>query len=216
MPGSDSEEIESITVTLAGLEITISARAVQSSSGGDTARVVVESSSAAGSTPGVQSDSLVFHDPYSLPEDLKDQALRAVTTSALESLPLPFLTYLLPQLRAASTGWSPKARLARAFRAGVIARKRIEGQYLDEVSLGLPLRNQIYICLRGRFREPPFWTSSYGIYLDKVGSDLRDQTFQCDSVSHAFPSRAEVQAYLVGAQTQWPPEASRDASTGHR
>ena len=216
MPGSDSEEIETITVTLAGLEITISARPVRPSSSSGSARVVVEPARAAGSTPSEPTGSLVFHDPFSLPEELKDQAVRAVTASALEALTLPFLVYLLPQLRTTTSGWSPKARLARAFRAGVIARKRIEGHYLDEVSLGLPLRNQIYVCLRGRFCEPPFWTSSYGIYLDKVGSNIPDQTFHCDSVSHAFPSRAEVQAYLTGAQTQWPPEASLDASNGRR
>ena len=37
-----------------------------------------------------------------------------------------------------------------------------------------------------------------------------------ESISHAFPSRAEVQAYLVGAQFQWPQEVSRDASNGRR
>ena len=52
--------------------------------------------------------------------ELKDQTMQAATSLAL---PLPFLAYLLFQLRSVNREWS---RLARAFRAGVIARKRIE------------------------------------------------------------------------------------------
>ncbi len=216
MRGSDSEGVETVTITLAGLELTISARPAPSTTRGEPARIVVESASASESTPERSTDLVVYHDPFSLPEELKDQAVRAATIADLAAIPLPFLAYLTPQLRTANQEWTARARLARAFRAGVIGRKRIEGQYLDEVSLGLPLRNQIYICLRGRFGGSPFWTKSYGIYLDRVRSDIPGQTFESESISHAFPSRAEVQAYLVGAQFQWPQEVSRDASNGCR
>jgi len=54
---------------------------------------------------------------------LKDQTMQAATSPSLVALPLPFLVYLLFQLRSVNREWS---RLARAFRAGVIARKRIE------------------------------------------------------------------------------------------
>ena len=51
------------------------------------------------------------------------------------------------------------------------------------------------------------WTDDYITYRDQVqgrGGDLHG-----DSVSHAFASRAEAEAYIIGAQTAWPPMLPR-------
>ena len=104
MPGSDSEGVETVTITLAGLELTISARPAPSNSSGEAARIVVESASASESTPERSTDLVVYHDPFSLPEELKDQAVRAATIADLAAIPLPFLAYLTPQLRTARSG----------------------------------------------------------------------------------------------------------------
>ena len=63
----------------------------------------------------------------------------------------------------------------------------------------LGLQNRIYICLRSAKHPQGFWTNSSQQYLD---SGDRFGT----SVSHAFASRAESEAYLLGAGQRWPVE----------
>ena len=140
--------------------------------------------------------------------ELEQAAISARGPAALSALTLPFLSYLVPRLKQSfTTEWSPVARLARAFRAGVLARRRLDGGILEESSEGIPLRNTFYICLRTANNcTTGFWTASYANYWSRVRSNVTNE-FHPDSISHAFPSRAEAESYLRGARRRWPPQA---------
>ena len=132
------------------------------------------------------------------------QLLAASTPSALCALDFTPVDHLVGSLRSSTTSWTPRARLTRALRAGVSARQRLDLQVQAVVeSPSVGLGNQYYIVLRAAPPHPSGWTTSYRAYRLRVrGEDL--DRFHPDSVSHAFPSRAEVDAYLIGAGTTWP------------
>ena len=201
---ADSADIESVTVQLAGLDITLTARRVGGTTTVAASAAAEPIDSSAAQSPWVDT-TLV--DPYQISVELEQEAISARGPAALAAINLPFLTYLVPRLRATNSDWSPVARLSRAFRAGVIARRRLNGEVLDEVSEGIPYRNTFYICLRTAGNcTTGFWTGGYAIYWSRVRSNEVDD-FHPDSISHAFPSRAETQSYLHGARRGWPPEA---------
>ncbi len=200
----DNSDVESVTVRLAGLDITLTARRVgTTASAGVSAEVEgaeTEPTHSPWVDPGVD-------DPFQISVELEQEAISASGPAALAALNLPFLAYLVPRLRSTTSAWTPVARLHRAFRAGVIAHRRLNGEVLDESSEGVPLRNTFYICLRTAGNcTIGFWTAGYAIYWSRVRSNVTDE-FHPDSISHAFPSRAEAEAYLRGARRRWPPEA---------
>lgn len=202
MSGSLSDPVEEITLRLAGLEITLSVRRTggegPSSSTAHGFEIVESSASGTGSYTG-EPIEVIEISPVS--REFEERVLRASSAGELEQLPLPFLDHLLPRLRAAHTIWTPKARLARAFRCGIAARRRADGIYCEASALGIPFRNCFYICLKVPSGEPAFWTNDYQLYLSKVRGPAG---LHPDSVSQAFASHCEVQAFLVGAQKQWP------------
>lgn len=193
--GQDSS-VESITVQLAGLELTISARRIEP---GETPQPTGET--------GVAPTPEVTSDPYSISAELEDSVIAAREPAALAALVLPFLTFLENRLRGAHAVWTPRARLARAFRAGVIARRHLEGEFQTGTSPAIPFRNSLYIALREAGNDTTgFWTTSYSAYTRRVGRlNPTNGAFHPDSISHAFPSSAEGEAYLVGARRRWPP-----------
>lgn len=109
--------------------------------------------------------------------------------------------HLVGRLRGSQGSWTPSARIARAFAAGLAAKKRLEGIVHPHAAPGTPCRNSIYIALRAPFRPEGFWTPNYPTYIRLV--EPRD--FDSGSVSHAFATRAEADAYLLGAARAWPP-----------
>ena len=137
--------------------------------------------------------------------ELEAAAFAARTPADLLALDLTFLDHLVPRLRGADPVWTPRARIARAFHCGVVAGRRLGGEIVEGTSPGLPFRNSFYVCLRGPGNTAGFWTADFGKYINRVGSGRN--SFHPDSVSHAFPSRAEGEAYLAGARVQWPAEA---------
>lgn len=104
-PGQDSS-VETITVQLAGLELTISAPRLEP---GETPQPAAE--------VGVAPTPEVTSDPYNISTELEDSVI-AREAAALAAIALPFLTFLEGRLRGAHAVWTPRARLARAFRAG--------------------------------------------------------------------------------------------------
>ena len=188
-----SDFVDELTVHFAGLEITITARrtAAEPASSATHGFEIVEPGEAA---TGLGAESQVT-------PELEERALQADSIQALNSLPLPFLDHLLPRFRASHTTWTPKTRLARAFRAGVASRRRLDGIFCEVSVPSVPFRNCFYVCLRAPGGEPPFWTNDYQIYFSKVRGPVG---FHRDSISHAFASHCEVQAFLVGARKQWP------------
>lgn len=212
MQGGLDQELESVIVQIGGLELTISARRVGSQSS--------DSNGASSSTPATAtvegnsaptSETLAgFSDPFSITRAIEDEVIAAETPAALTAINLPFLTYLERRLKDCFADgvitWSAKARVVRAFRAGCLAFRRLTGEIAPETSPGVPLRNSFYICLR----EPGndlrgFWTTSYSKYWNRLRAETNSHEFHPDSLSHAFPSRSEAEAYLLGARRRWPP-----------
>eukprot|EP00434_Breviolum_minutum_P011350 symbB.v1.2.010015.t1/scaffold645.1/size176818/14 len=168
---SEDTDLESVTLRIANLEIAISVRVVEP---GIYSResVGVQISPQRRATPS-SAASAAAPSPVGRPtgaiefdEALEELAIRAETPQLCAALPLGFLAHLANRLRGQpSSGWTPQARIGRAFRAGVIAARRLRGELRPERSPSLPnLRNSFYICLRGGLVESPFWTSSYPTY----------------------------------------------------
>lgn len=212
-----TDPVESVTVRLGQLEITLSVRRLGPTSGSSSfapTPLPLEFSaqqapaSTAASSAGASWDRIegTWHS-----EALVQSALAARSAAAFAQLPLPHLHYLHCRLRGSNRDWSAAARLGRAFRAGVIARLHLDGEYLGTEcsSPSIPYRNSYYIVLRGPDNSPGFWTCSYSIYASRVLVEERGRglVFETSSVSHAFASHAESTAFLDGAQSPWPPQA---------
>ena len=98
-------------------------------------------------------------------------------------------------------------RIARAVRAGISAAQKLSGERAATVPsvklCGCP--NRWYVCLRGPNHPTGFVTSFYGIYHRNI-TIAGTTKFHPGGVSHAFPSLAEVTAFLAAARAQWPVE----------
>ena len=182
--------VEEVTVRLAGLELTISARRLS----GTATEIRAETS--------LDTHLEEFVDPYNISVDLENQIIRATTAEQLSRVSLPFLTHLIGRLRARDPVWTPLVRVHQAFRAGVLARRRLDRQFAEEDSLGVPFRNTHYICLRSAHNHEGFWTTSYQLYIDRVGT--QDGGLHPTSISQAVPCEVEAQAFLVGARRPSP------------
>lgn len=92
--------------------------------------------------------------------------------------------------RIGSAGeWTDLARFGRALRAGVSARRVLEGACRAVVSSPpSPLFNRIYVVLRGGAGNPPGWTDLQFVYRARVRGPGGEK-FDPGSVSHSFPSR---------------------------
>ena len=114
--------------------------------------------------------------------------LAASTPRSLGSLGLGPAQTLVGQLRGADSAWTPAARIARALRAGIGARRKLDGsEHYVNGSPALGLQNRIYICLRSAKHPQGFWTNSSQQYLEGVRCPSGDRFGT--SVSHAFASR---------------------------
>eukprot|EP00435_Cladocopium_sp_Y103_P013032 s978_g3.t1 len=135
---------------------------------------------------------------------LESELLAARSPEDFLSLDLQVVEHLLPWQRARSCGgWTPAARLGRAYRAGLIAKANLSDEPVYLTSPPIPLRNTVYVVLRGKPGQPAGWTTEYGIYFRAVSGGAQSN-FHPQSVSHAFATRAEVEAYLLGAEAEWP------------
>ena len=98
--------------------------------------------------------------------------------------------------------WTSRARIARALRAGVGARLSLEGAP-PIASPSIPFQNRFYVALACERYPRGFWCASYSRYSREVqGSD--GARFATGSVSHAFATQTELEAYLTGARASWP------------
>ena len=218
---SEDTDIESVTLRIANLEISISVSVVEpgiysrESLGLQVSpqRRPTPSSAASSAATPLAATPAATHPPapavgdFDFGEALEEEAIRAETPQLCADLALDFLGHLTARLRGSpSSGWNPRARIGRAFRAGVLAARRLRGEIRPERSPSLPVyRNSYYICLRGGRVSAPFWTSSYPTYVARTRDQSADR-FADESVSHAFPTQAEAAAYLAGARRGWPQE----------
>ena len=133
----------------------------------------------------------------------EDHLLACTTPAQCGSVDLgphqAFATRLTP---STTSSWTSSARIARALRAGVGARLSLEGSP-PIASPSIPFQNRFYVALACERYPRGFWCSSYTRYSREVqGSD--GARFAVGSVSHAFATQTEIEAYLTGARAAWP------------
>eukprot|EP00438_Fugacium_kawagutii_P022150 Skav235748 [mRNA] locus=scaffold803:24495:31367:+ [translate_table: standard] len=98
------------------------------------------------------------------PEASDSDLLTATTPSALENLVLHSVADLCERLRASSFGdWTPRARVARAYRAGVAARLKLASilAAVPDSPVIPSARNHVYIVLRGKPGSSAGWAESF-------------------------------------------------------
>lgn len=157
--------------------------------------------------PPVTGNPEPFLEHFSISPALEARVLAAETAAVLQGTLPPELEHLVSRLRGEDRVWGSRARLARAFKAGLQARARLEGVIVGEGVPAVPFRNSQYVVLRCEQYPFGFWTGSYPIYIREVGRGATggDQ-FARNSVSHAFASLTEIEAFLAGARRPWPPQ----------
>ena len=134
------------------------------------------------------------------------ELLGAKTAASLSALLPAFLEPHLdnPTLASVDEEWTPRARLVRAYRAGVSAARVCRGAFHKQAkSPSIPFDNFIYVVLQCREYPEGFCTTSFATYIEIVGGPAGLDPI---SVSHGFPTRVEVLVFLQGAQRQWPIE----------
>lgn len=141
--------------------------------------------------------------------ELSRRWAEARTASELILLPLPdCLLGLVSELPDLSVTWSARARLARAYRAGLQAREVLADlRRCVAGSPGLPAGQQgpsHYVVLRSSVAPQGAWTSSYSTYWYLAADPLNPRRFDPRGLSHSFLSEQESTAYLVGADRAWP------------
>lgn len=202
MQEGDQTEVQELTFQFSNLQINIRVSVtptsgVTASGSGDP---VVTSSV---THRGPQDEE--YHEHFPFTEELEEQTLAAATPGQLAELPLVFLRGLESRLRGGDPSWTSRARLARAFRAGLAARLRLDGITCPVASPSIPFRNSYYIILRSPDLPRGGWTSDYGRFIARTGRSY-DRDFSSTCVCHAFATRTEVEAYLVGSRRVWPPQ----------
>ena len=188
---SGEADLESVTLALGGLEITVRRRARPAE------------------TAAPESDfgfELVTPEAGETTEATEEEVLAARLPQDLARLALPQLEALGRRLTGAGGEWSGPARVARAYRAGLGARRHLAGGHKIDSPALQGLRNVYYIVLRGPRNPEGLWTRSYQIYAAAVRAEGGPRgSFDRESSSHSFATLAEAEAYLLGAGRSWPP-----------
>ena len=109
------------------------------------------------------------------------------------------------RLLARPSGWTPLARLGRAYRAGLVAKSNLADEPVWLNAPSIPLRDTVYVVLRGKPGQRAGWTTTYGVYARAVSGGDQSR-FHPQSVSHAFATKTEAEAYVLGAEVEWPLE----------
>ena len=102
-------------------------------------------------------------------QDWFEALAAADSPSALKELDLSPISHLISRLRTTSAGSDPEARLARALRAGILARHWLDNRPLASANIGGPtLPSKFFIVLKAGPGLSPGWTGDYTTYLAQV------------------------------------------------
>lgn len=196
-----SESLEEITIRLG--ELTIDIRVSRAAA---TGSVPSQLQSVPEITTSARGSSGPTGHPTEVPREVITTALLSHTVDQFSALELGDLWRLASRLRGTDSLWTPRARIGRAFKAGAVAALRLEGQVTDLTVPGIPYKNSIYVILRAPKLPEGGWTPDYRKYVQAVQTHVPGSRhdFHQDSVSHAFASQAEAEAFLAGAGKQWP------------
>lgn len=142
----------------------------------------------------------------------ENSILSCYSSADFEAADLTPVLHLARRLQTVGDGWTGKARVGRALRAGLTARQVLDGHLgvpLHTPALPNALAERVYVVLRAAPGSEPGWTNTASLYFAAVLG--ADSDFHPRSISHSFASRAEAEAYLIGARTVWPPQYLRPA-----
>ena len=147
--------------------------------------------------------------PVELPAEFVFQFLQSTAAGELADLLPSFLAHFCDRsdLEPFDSIWTPRARIGRAFRAGISAHLVLQGLFDKQAQtpgFSVRVRNRVYVVARCRQFPGGFYTKEYRIYHDQlvVGGSLEE-----GSVSHAFPSLTEAEVFLRACHfSRWPPE----------
>lgn len=204
MPG---DPVDQLTVRFRGLEITVSVPGLEDQGAGsaDSGFEIVPGSRPPSGPATASSVGGSDHEWIVISAALEEQTVSATSAEALLQLDLDSLNHLCARLRAHHPIWTPRARIARAFRAGLLSRQRLDTAIIPGETPAIPFRNSVYIVLWCERFPQGFWTEDYSEYIAEVRRGApTGHRFHPRSISHSFPSVAEGEAFLVGARRRWP------------
>ena len=125
------------------------------------------------------------------------------SATALNAIDLGIFEHFARSIGSAGD-WTAQGRIARAVRAGHSAAKKLSGEErYQATSPRLPVSNRWYVVLRCRSHPDGFATQSFKTYQD-LCFDSGRRSPEAGSVSHAFASLAEGQAFAQAAGRRWP------------
>ena len=179
-----SGDVESLTVVFAGLRVSIRRRAGHPIALSVSDLELVSAEEPEAPLPPTRSPDTAI--------------LAAYSPEALQRLSIPELDTLSRRLTGTAGTWTGAARVARAFRAGLGARQHLLGGSKISSPQIPGFRNVYYIVLRAPGVPSGAWTRSF--------RTCPRGSFDINSSSHSLPSLVEAEAYLLGAEREWPEE----------
>jgi hypothetical protein len=137
--------------------------------------------------------------------DLDTRILLATTAAHFTEFDIAALRPLVRRLRSTNVEWTARARIVRAYRAGLAAKNKLAGQQGPSVpsSPEIPFSVRYYVVLRGQHGAAPFWTSNRLRFLERVERS-QSEGIAPGVVCQGLPSQAEADAFLLGAEQPWP------------
>ena len=194
---AEEEDVNELTVTLGALQLSIRTRR-GANAPAQAGNAGYEPEEERGPAPAAEEEVEPADDEHL-------GLLRSTTAEEFAEFDLPALRPLCRNLRSPDQRWTARARIVRAFRAGLAARNRLDGVWGEgtPASPAIPFRNRYYITLRGRDDGPAFWTTEGRLFLDRVQGP-NGRAFGDGVVCQSLPSLAEADAFLLGAGAPWP------------
>ena len=150
-PSQPSEPVEEITLRIGNLELQITARVVDSAGASTTSlsgfEIVRGTVQGASNRPGGPIPDLV--DCPLISQNLESSLLSSSTPEQLGKFTLPWLEPLVSKLNQVDCEYSNRARIVRAYRAGVAAHRRLLGYVsAHHCSPSISLPSTYFVILR--------------------------------------------------------------------
>eukprot|EP00438_Fugacium_kawagutii_P013194 Skav217934 [mRNA] locus=scaffold2849:87967:95034:+ [translate_table: standard] len=195
-----TDPLDHLTLRFRGLEITVSVPAEEASAAEEASEAGFEVVGAS-NPPSEPTSAAASEGPdrqwIEISTALEERTLRASSPESLHRLSLDPLNHLCARLRAQHPIWGPRARIARAFRAGLQARQRLDSTVIPGESPAIPFRNSLYIVLWCEQYPEGFWTETYTIYISEVRRGVPSGCASSMASSSLKPLTVEAVATLA-------------------
>ena len=139
----------------------------------------------------------------SVTKDEQTRILAATTAQTLHNLCPHFIATHESNIDSVGD-WTPRARLARAFRAGISVRwQRRDRRFslVDSAIIETRRSPVCYVILKCNRYPGPVWTQTLKKYREVLQQP--DRTLEPNAYSHSFLSTLEGQVYMEAAGYSW-------------